>query len=145
MLESGPWYIASTCAISDGVLVSSSFRELLVWQKAQRLAVHVCRVCKSFPKDELYGLTSQIRRAAVSVPSNIAEGQGRLTRGEFLQSLGHARGSLLELQTQLEIARDLEYLPDDKFKQLEQESFAVGGLLNRLISSFQQKSKSASV
>jgi four helix bundle protein len=123
--------------------LASSFRDLLAWQKAQGLAVDVCPVCKSFPKDELYGLTSQIRRAAVSVPSNIAEGQGRLTKGEFLQSLGYARGSLLELQTQLEIAKDLGYLSPELFIELDRESFAVGGLLNRLIASFQLKARGA--
>jgi len=114
-----------------------------VWQKAKQLAVRVCVACRRFPKDELYGLASQIRRSAVSVPSNIAEGQGRLTRGEFIQFLGHARGSLLELQTQLEIAKDLGYLSEEEFKELDQHAYAVGGLLNRLIASLQQKSKAA--
>ena len=74
-----------------------SYRELLVWQKAKSLAVEVYRQTEGFPKSEIYGLTSQLRRAGVSVASNIAEGQGRLTPGEFCQFLGHARGSLLEL------------------------------------------------
>jgi four helix bundle protein len=71
-----------------------------VWQKAKAMAVDVYRVSESFPKAEMYGLTSQVRRAAVSVASNIAEGQGRLTKGEFTHFLGQARGSLLELETQ---------------------------------------------
>jgi four helix bundle protein len=90
--------------------MSYKYKELIAWQKAKKLAVEVCILVPRFPKDELYGLTSQLRRSVISVPSNIAEGQGRLTRGEFLQFLGHARGSLFEVQTQLEIALDLGYI-----------------------------------
>lgn len=115
----------------------------MAWQKAKRLAVDVCIATRSFPKDELYGLTSQIRKAAVSVPLNIAEGQGCLTRGEFLQSLGYARGSLLELQTQIEIARDLGYITVEDFTKLDRLAYEVGGLLNRLIEAMQKKSKAA--
>ena len=87
-----------------------SYRELLVWQKAKSLAVHIYSATESFPRTETYGLTSQARRAAVSVISNIAEGQGRLTSGEFLHFLGLARGSLMELEAQFAIALDLKYL-----------------------------------
>ena len=87
--------------------MARSYRELLVWQKAKALAAQVYQATEQFPKPETYGLTSQIRRAAVSVPSNIAEGQGRLTSAEFCHFLGQARGSLLELDTQLAIAVDL--------------------------------------
>jgi four helix bundle protein len=73
--------------------------ELLVWQKAKALAVHSYKATADFPRGEMYGLTSQIRRASVSVVSNIAEGQGRLTSGEFRHFLGQARGSLLEAET----------------------------------------------
>jgi four helix bundle protein len=90
-------------------------------------------------------MTSQIRRAAVSIASNIAEGQGRMTKGEFIQSLGHARGSLLELQTQLEIALELTYLSEVEFKELENLGGDVRALLNRLIESLQAKSKGAGV
>jgi four helix bundle protein len=81
-----------------------SFRDLQIWQKAMQLAVAVYRLTDAFPREERYGLTSQIRRSAVSIPSNIAEGQGRTNLGEFRQFLGIARGSNCELQTQLEIA-----------------------------------------
>jgi four helix bundle protein len=91
-------------------IVARSYRELFVWQKAKALAVRVYRETEHFPNREAYGLTSQMRRSAVSIASNIAEGQGRLTRGEFRHFLGIARGSLLELETQLAIAVDLEYL-----------------------------------
>jgi len=120
--------------------VARTYRELLVWQKAKALAVHIYRSTEQFPRNETYGLTSQLRRAAVSVVSNIAEGQGRLTRGEFLNFLGQARGSLLELDTQLAIALDLAYLNASQYNTLDREVYQVLGLLNRLISSL-QKSK----
>ena len=84
-----------------------SYRELQVWQRSIQLATVVYRLTASFPRDEVYGLSSQMKRAAVSVASNIAEGYGRLTGGEYRQFLGMARGSTLELQTQFEIARAL--------------------------------------
>src|SRR5690349_21718018 len=88
--------------------MAQSFPELQVWQRSMQLAVSIYRLTKDFPREELYGLTSQIRRAAVSIPSNIAEGQGRIGAGEFRQFLGIARGSTCEVQTQFEIARALE-------------------------------------
>jgi four helix bundle protein len=123
--------------------MSYKYRELIVWQKAKKLAVEVCILVRRFPRDELYGLTSQIRRSVISVPSNIAEGQGRVSRGEFLQFLGHACGSLFEVQTQLEIALDLGYIEKEDFGRLEVLSNDVRALLNRLIESLQPKSKSA--
>src|SRR6202046_5370066 len=86
-----------------------SFRDLQIWQKSMQLAVAVYRLTNKFPREEQYGLTSQIRRSAVSIPSNIAEGQGRASIGEFKQFLGIARGSTCEVQTQLEIARALKF------------------------------------
>jgi len=85
----------------------TSYRELHVWQRAIQLAVAVYRLTAGFPRDETYGLSSQMKRASVSIASNIAEGYGRLTAGEYRQFLGIARGSTLELQTQFEIARAL--------------------------------------
>jgi four helix bundle protein len=118
--------------------MARSYRELFVWQKAKALAVQVYQATEGFPKVETYGLTSQIRRAAVSVASNIAEGQGRLTSGEFLHFLGQARGSLLELDTQLAIALDLGYLKADRHEALDHEIYQVLGLLNRLIESLRK-------
>ncbi|HTC56275.1 MAG TPA: four helix bundle protein [Candidatus Sulfotelmatobacter sp.] len=117
------------------LVVARSYRELLVWQKAKALAARIYQATEQFPKPETYGLTSQIRRAAVSVPSNIAEGQGRLTPGEFCHFLGQARGSLLELDTQLAIAVDLNYLQPDRYKALDEDTSQVPGLLNRPIDS----------
>ena len=124
--------------------MARSYRELLVWQKAKALAVRVYQVTETFPRKEIYSLTSQMTRAAVSVASNIAEGQGRLTCGEFLHFLGQARGSLLELDTQLAIALDLNYLNAEEHKSVEQEIYQVLGLLNRLIESLRRKPTSNS-
>ncbi len=83
-----------------------SYEDLIVWRLAMKLASTIYRATSSFPRSEAYGITIQLRRAAVSVPSNIAEGQGRRSRGEFLHFFGMARGSLFELQTQIRIAQD---------------------------------------
>jgi four helix bundle protein len=111
------------------------YKNLLVWQKAIALVTQIYVVTRTFPREELYGLTSQIRRAAVSIPSNIAEGQSRLTRGEFRQFLGIARGSLAELETQLIISEKLGYLTESNalFEQLAE----VGRMLSGLLSSLQ--------
>ena len=119
--------------------VARSYRDLLVWQKAKALAVHIYQATEQFPRNETYGLTSQIRRAAVSVASNIAEGQGRLTWASPA-FLGQARGSLLELDTQVAIALDLAYLKPDRHEILDHEIYQVLGLINRLIESL-RKSK----
>src|ERR1043165_6627232 len=86
-----------------------SFRDLVVWQKSMLLVKHIYRMTQQFPGDERFGLTSQMRRAAVSIPSNIAEGQARHSTGEFIQFISNAEGSVAELETQLEIAADLMY------------------------------------
>jgi four helix bundle protein len=90
--------------------MGQTYRDLVVWQKAMELVTEIYKATERFPKEEIYGLTSQLRRAAISVPSNIAEGQGRLTKKEFHHFLGYARGSLLEMETQLLIAQNLGYL-----------------------------------
>jgi four helix bundle protein len=117
--------------------MSDSYRDLIAWQKAKSVALDVYRCTRRFPRDEVYGLSSQTRRAAVSVPSNIAEGKGRYSRKEFVQFLYHARGSLLELQTQLSIARDLDYIDFAAFKSLESQTEELGRILNGLITRFQ--------
>jgi four helix bundle protein len=115
--------------------LSHKYQDLIAWQKAKALAAEIYRSTDLFPKTEVYGLTSQLRRAAVSIASNIAEGQGRLTKGEFCHFLGQARGSLLESETQLSIAVDLGFLGADQFKKLEQQTSEVRRLLNGLIES----------
>ncbi|MGA6985827.1 MAG: four helix bundle protein [Terriglobales bacterium] len=124
--------------------MSDSYRDLIAWQKAKRVALDVYRFTRRFPKDEVYGLSSQMRRAAVSVPSNIAEGKGRYSQKEFVQFLFHARGSLLELQTQISIARDLDYLDSIAFKNLESQTEELGRILNGLINRFQSPGRRAS-
>jgi four helix bundle protein len=124
--------------------VGHSFKDLIVWQKARQLVVATYRVTRSFPRSETYGLTSQLQRAAVSVASNIAEGQGRLTRGEFIHFLGNARGSLVELQTQFILANDVDYITSQQLAQLEHLSGEVLGLLNCLIESLRRTSQAAS-
>ena len=90
----------------------ASYQDLVGWQKSVEFVTDIYSQTQSFPKEEVYGLRSQLRRAAVSIPSNIAEGQGRLTRGEFRQLLGNARGSVFEVETQILIARNLGYLSE---------------------------------
>jgi four helix bundle protein len=89
--------------------MAGSFRDLIVWQKAVQLSVEVYRLTAAFPNTEQFGLTSQLRRASVSIASNIAEGYGRSSKGEYVQFLGHARGSNCEVQTQLVIAGELGF------------------------------------
>ncbi|HEU5231852.1 MAG TPA: four helix bundle protein [Terriglobales bacterium] len=124
--------------------MSHSYRDLVAWREAKNLAVEVYRLSEKFPKQEIYGLTSQVRRAAISVVSNIAEGQGRLTQGEFVQFLGHSRGSLLEVLTQLEISVELGYLNGEDFRILDSKAATVLRLLNGLLASMRNRSKAAS-
>ena len=114
-----------------------TYEDLKVWRLAMDLVLEVYCATSSFPKHEIYGLTSQMRRAAVSIPSNIAEGKGRFSRKELLQFLYHARGSLLELQTQITIARKLGFLTPGDGKKLTDLAAEVGRLLNGLVNRFQ--------
>ncbi len=106
-----------------------SFRDLLVWQRSIQLAVSVYRFTRSFPREELYGLTSQMRRAAVSISSNIAEGHGRGSTGENRQFLGMARGSNCELQSQIEVARALEFGDLKLLQEADRLSNEVGKMI----------------
>jgi four helix bundle protein len=115
--------------------MSKGFRDLLVWQKSMELAIEVYKLTKYFPREEIYGLTSQIRRAAVSIPSNIAEGQGRLNKKEFQQFLGIARGSTYELQTQLELAKALAMAPPDLVERSSRLSQEIGKMIFCLLQS----------
>jgi four helix bundle protein len=112
------------------------FRDLIAWQKAMATARDVYRITESFPRSEQFGLTAQMRRAAVSIPSNIAEGHGRLTDKGFKVFLAQARGSAYELETQLELAADLSYCPheiaDTVIAQCQEVSRILNGLLRTL-------------
>jgi len=105
------------------------FRDLQVWQRSMALARDIYRLTETFPRSELFGLTSQIRRAAVSVPSNIAEGRGRLTHKSFVVFLSQARGSLYEPDTQIELARDLGFTPGNQADTI----IAVAGEISRML------------
>jgi four helix bundle protein len=111
------------------------YRELIVWQKSMDLVEEIYRVTQSFPREELYGLTNQLRRAAVSVPSNIAEGQGRGIGGEFAHHLRIANGSLQEVETQMLIAVRLGYINSTVVEAALAMSAEVGRVLRGLLRS----------
>jgi four helix bundle protein len=115
--------------------IVQSYRDLIVWKKSMSLVLNVYRSTQEFPKTETYGLATQLRRAAVSIPSNIAEGQARLTTLEFKQSLGHARGSLMEVETYILLAQELGYLQNDESEGLLARTTEVGKILNGLLNS----------
>lgn len=113
-------------------MAARNYRDLLVWQKSMDLCEGVYEVTRSFPRDEIYGLTQQIRRAAVSVPSNIAEGQGRGGDKEFDRFLAIAYGSLREIETQLLLAHRLKYISERTANELLELAAEVGRLVNGL-------------
>lgn len=116
-----------------------TYRDLLVWQKSMALVTEIYRLLKSFPKDETYGLASQIRRCAVSVPSNIAEGYGRNSTNDYIRFLYIATASLYELQTQIEIALNLQYLSKTDFDKLYESSREIERMLSSLTGKLNDK------
>src|SRR3954470_24554416 len=114
--------------------MSNSYRDLIAWQKAMDAAVAVHQLSDTFPRSEIYALTAQMKRAAYSIPFNIAEGQGRGSPKEFAYFLSNAKGSLCEVETQLEIARRLKFVSEESTKmysaQLDEVSRLLNGLLN---------------
>ena len=116
-----------------------SYRDLIAWQKAMDLVTEIYQTSRNFPREELFALTSQLRRAAVSVPSNIAEAQGRSSRKEFRYFLGNAKGSLSEVETQVLIARNLGYIGDEGLNDPLNFSAEVGRILNGLMASLRNK------
>ena len=118
--------------------MAGNYRDLQAWRSAMDLVLDIYRCTRTFPTDETYGLTSQMRRAVVSIPSNIAEGKGRHSQKELIQFLFRARGSLLELETQILIARQLEYLDETRSRQLTAKSQELGRILNGLINRFEE-------
>ena len=117
-----------------------SFRDLIVWQKAVELSIAIYNLTSEFPRDERFGLTNQMRRAAVSIASNIAEGTGRSTRGEYLLFLGHARGSICELQTQLVISAALGYGAEKRRAPVEGLAVETSRMLNALFRRLKEQS-----
>ncbi len=110
-----------------------SYRDLIVWQKSVNFVTQIYVVTRDFPREELYGLTAQIRRSAVSVPSNIAEGYGRNSRNDYARFLQIANGSLYEIQTQLEISLNLSYLSESRFNEIYEQSREIERMLSSLI------------
>jgi len=112
-----------------------SYRDLLVWQKSMKFVQEVYAASATFPREEMYGLTSQVRRAAVSIPSSIAEGHGRRSQREFSQFLRISRGSIMEVETQLQIAASLGFISERHSDQLLKQSEELGKMLDGLSSS----------
>lgn len=113
--------------------MGDSFMDLVVWRRAVELSTETYRLTGSFPKSEQFGLVNQMRRASVSIASNIAEGYGRTTKGEYLQFLGHARGSKCELQTQLVIAKALGFGEEASYERAETQCAEVSRMLIALM------------
>lgn len=116
-----------------------SYRDLLAWQRSIDLVVQVYRDTQAFPREETYGLVSQLRRAAVSVPSNIAEGHARISTGEFRQFLGHALGSLMETETQVVISHRLSYIDAKQSGGLLGRTAEIGRLVNGILRSLRNR------
>lgn len=116
-----------------------SYRDLEIWQVSMELTVLIYRLTQEFPREETFGLRSQLRRAAVSIPSNIAEGQGRLNTREFRQFLGIARGSICELQTQLQIASAMGFGDPRLLREAESLSNRIGKMSSKLLSALKSR------
>ncbi|MGD0800455.1 MAG: four helix bundle protein [Terracidiphilus sp.] len=115
--------------------MAQAFQDLTVWQRAMEMTVCIYGLTKSFPKEEVFGLTSQLRRAAISVASSIAEGRGRMTDGEFRQFLGIAQGSTYEVQTQLLVARNLKMGDEEMLSKAEALCIEISKMLVAFIQS----------
>ncbi|MGB7189751.1 MAG: four helix bundle protein [Acidobacteriaceae bacterium] len=120
--------------------MAQPFQDLLVWQRAIEMTVSIYDATRTFPREEMYGLVSQLRRAAVSVASNIAEGRGRISQGEFRQFLGIAQGSNYEVQTQILVSKQLKMGEPEQLKQAEKLSVEVAKMLSAFIASLDSTS-----
>jgi four helix bundle protein len=112
-----------------------SYRELIAWQKAMSFVMDIYKVSRTYPRDEAFGLASLTRRAAVAIPTNIAEGQARYSANDFFYFLGRARGVLVEVETQLMIAQNLGYIAPEEAQQVLDKAAELGKILNGLIAS----------
>jgi len=117
------------------------FKSLMVWQKSVSLVTEIYLLTENYPKNEVFGLTSQIRRASVSIPSNISEGHSRRSSSDYIQFLKIARGSLAELETQILISKNLNFISENQYVEFETKSIEIAKMLNSLITSI-QKTKS---
>lgn len=119
--------------MGEGKEQIKSHRDLIVWQKAVDFVVAIYDLTKGFPREEMYGLICQIRRAATSIPANIAEGQGRRLKGEYQNFLGNARGSLYELDTHLEVSFRLTFISENQYQMFRGKMDEIGRMLNGLM------------
>lgn len=119
-------------------IIQFGYKKLHVWKEAHELTLLIYKITKNFPKDETFALTSQIRRAAVSIVANIVEGQARASKKEFLQFLYISNGSLVEVEYYIELSRDLGYISTEKYLLLNQKRIIVGNLLHGLIKSLKR-------
>ena len=120
---------------------TSTYKDLIVWQKSIQLITDIYALTKTFPMDERFGIVSQINRAVISIPSNIAEGWGRELSKNYLQFLRISRGSLMETETLILIAKNLDYINEKDFYQINVKIEEVGKILQGLIKSIQHKTK----
>ena len=118
--------------VVGSIFMINSYKDLIVWQKAMELVVEIYKLTESFPKEELYGLTSQIRRSVISIPSNIAEGSRRVSRKDFRNFLMIAYGSGAELETQIEIAKKLAFTRMSEFTAVDNLLCEVMKILNKM-------------
>lgn len=118
--------------MNDKIRKTESYRDLIVWQKSILLVKQIYQLTKNFPEDEKFGLISQMRRASVSVPSNIAEGQGRRTTGDYIRFISNAEGSLAELDTQLIISIELSYTTKENTREMFLLMSEIRKMLNAL-------------
>lgn len=130
---------AVCCMQKEKSMSGKNYQDLIAWRKAMDLVKMIYKVTKDFPKEEVYGLTAQIRRAAVSIPSNIAEGQGRTSSKEFQNFLSIAHGSVREVETQILIAQHLNYLPTEQAQHILNQAGEVGRLIKGLWNSLSRK------
>jgi four helix bundle protein len=121
--------------------MAASYRDLVAWQKSVAFVTDIYRVTSNFPRHELFGLTAQLRRASVSVPSNIAEGQARFSKPEFRHFLRNAKGSLAEVETQLVISKNLGHLNEDESSKLLSKVDELGRILSGLIGSLEKNAR----
>ena len=117
----------------------SDYKKLKVWEDAHKFTIDIYRITKKFPKNEQYGLTSQIRRSASSIPTNIVEGSGQLNNGNLIRFLGIAKGSAFETEYQLMLSRDLGYIGNDEYKVLDKKIQSIIRMLTGLIRSLKPK------
>jgi len=116
-----------------------SYRDLDIWKRSRTMVTTIYRATSSFPKREMFGLTSQLRRAAISIPSNIAEGAARLYTREYIRFLSNALGSIAELETQLFVSVDLDYITEQRLQVIMQELDQIGRMIRRLVQRLEER------